>query len=120
MLAGLVVFFSLAVGAALIFGSAVPHLSIPGGADPLVAPWRAWLAIVTGVAGVAVATVIARRRGLGRALAAPRVGLGALALAGLEALARKINHRQLKTAEAINAAAEAILRGGEPLALGRP
>jgi hypothetical protein len=90
VLAGLVVFFSLAVGVALIFGSAVPHLSIPGGADPLVAPWRAWLAIVTGVAGVAVATVIARRRGLGRALAAPRVGLGALALAGLGLLGGSI------------------------------
>jgi hypothetical protein len=83
VMAGLVVFFSLALGAAMVFGMEVPHISLPGGGASSIAPWRAWLAIVTGVAGIVVATVIARRRGAGRALAAPRFGLGGLAVAGL-------------------------------------
>jgi hypothetical protein len=90
VLAGLVVFFSLALGAAMAFGMAVPHLPLPGGGDPTVTPWRAWLAIITGVAGIVVATIIARRRGAGRALAAPRVGLGGLAVAGLGLLAGSV------------------------------
>jgi hypothetical protein len=82
--AGLVVFFSLALGAAMAISLVVAHVSIPGGeATALVAPWRAWLAIVTGVAGVVVGTMIARRRGLQRPLFGPRIGLGGLAVTGL-------------------------------------
>ena len=82
--AGLVVFFSLALGAAMAISLVVGHISIPGGeATSLVAPWRAWLAIVTGVAGIVVGTMIARRRGLQRPLFGPRIGLGGLAMTGL-------------------------------------
>ena len=82
--AGLVTFFSLALGAAMAISLVISHIPVPGGeADALVAPWRAWLAIVTGVAGVVVATMIARRRGLQRPLFGPRVGLGGLAVTGL-------------------------------------
>ena len=82
--AGLVVFFSLALGAAMAISLVVVHIPIPGGeATALVAPWRAWLAIVTGIAGVVVGTMIARRRGLERPLFGPRIGLGGLAVTGL-------------------------------------
>ena len=85
IMAVLVVFFSLAIGLALVAGGAVPHLPIPGGdAASLIAPWRAWLAALAGAAGVVVATVIARRRThTAAALRAPRIGLGGLAVTGI-------------------------------------
>jgi len=86
--AGLVVFFSVAIGTAMALSLVVTHISLPGSdAAAIVAPWRAWLAVVTGVAGVVVATVIARRHGLGKALVGPRIGLGGLAVTGLGLLA---------------------------------
>jgi hypothetical protein len=90
--AGLVVFFSLAIGVAIAAAMATPRLSLPGGdVDALVAPWRAWLAIVTGLGGIAVATVIARRRtSIRSALVGPRVGLGGLAITGLGLLGGSI------------------------------
>jgi hypothetical protein len=90
--AGLVVFFSLAIGVAIAAAMATPRVSLPGGdVDALVAPWRAWLAIVTGLGGIAVATVIARRRtSIRSALVGPRVGLGGLAITGLGLLGGSI------------------------------
>jgi hypothetical protein len=86
--AGLIVFFALAVGLAMAASLVITHISLPGSdAVSIVAPWRAWLAIVTGVAGVVVATVIARRHGLQQVLFGPRIGLGGLAVTGIGLLA---------------------------------
>jgi hypothetical protein len=86
--AGLVVFFSLAVGGAMALSLVITHISLPGSdAVAIVAPWRAWLAIVTGIAGVVVATVIARRHDLGKVLIGPRIGLSGLAVTGIGLLA---------------------------------
>jgi hypothetical protein len=91
--AGLIVFFSLAIGIAMAASLVVTHIPLPvPGAETasVVEPWRAWLAIVAGVAGVAVATVIARRHDMHQVLFGPRIGLGGLALTGIGLLAGSV------------------------------
>jgi hypothetical protein len=91
--AGLVMFFSLAIGLAMAASLVITHISLPvPGADAVsvVAPWRAWLAIVTGLAGVVVATVIARRHDMHQVLFGPRIGLGGLAVTGIGLLAGSV------------------------------
>jgi hypothetical protein len=91
MLASLVVFFSLAVGAAMLATTFVGTVHLPGGAASLVAPWRAWLAITTGLGGVIAATLAAVRvTGIGRRLVGPRIGLGGLAVTGVGLLGGSI------------------------------
>ena len=84
VLAWLVVFFSLAIGAAMVAATFVGAVHLPGGAASLVAPWRAWLAITTGVGGIVAASLVALRvAGAGRRLVGPRIGLGGLAVTGV-------------------------------------
>ena len=92
VLAGIVVFFSLVVGLALLLGSRVEHLSLPTAADePLVTGWRAFLAIVTGFGGFAIGLVAAARLGQRRGAAmAPTVGLLGLGVLGLGLLSGSV------------------------------
>jgi hypothetical protein len=92
VLAGIVVFFSLVVGLALLLGSRVEHLSLPTGADePLVTGWRAFLAILTGFGGFAIGLVALGRLGDRRgAAAAPTVGLLGLGVLGLGLLSGSV------------------------------
>ncbi len=92
VLAGIVVFFSLVVGLALLLGSRVEHLSLPTAADePLVTGWRAFLAILTGFGGFAIGLVALGRLGDRRgAAAAPTVGLLGLGVLGLGLLSGSV------------------------------
>jgi hypothetical protein len=85
VLAGLVVFFSLAIGLAIVAASVVGHIEVPlARAAALVSPWRAWLAIFTGAGGIAIARVLSRRSfRLADALRWPALGLGGLVVAGI-------------------------------------
>jgi hypothetical protein len=92
VLAGIVIFFSLVVGLALLLGSRVEHLSLPTSADePLVTGWRAFLAILTGFGGFAIGLVAMGRLGDRRAAAlAPAVGLLGLGVLGLGLLSGSV------------------------------
>jgi hypothetical protein len=85
VMAGFIVFFSVVVGSALALGQQIDHLALPGAAsEPLVAGWRAFLAIVAGFGGAAVGLVAATRlAGRRRALVAPTTGLFGLGVLGL-------------------------------------
>jgi hypothetical protein len=90
--AGIVVFFSLVVGLALLLGSRVDHLALPTAADePLVTGWRAFLAILTGFGGFAIGVVAVARLGERRGAAfAPTVGLLGLGVLGLGLLSGSV------------------------------
>lgn len=92
IMAGILVFFSIVVGLALILGQRVDHLSLPTGADePLVAGWRAFLAICSGFGGFAVGVVAATRMGRRRAaVVPPTVGLLGLGVLGLGLLSGSV------------------------------
>ncbi len=92
VLAGIVIFFALVVGLALLLGSRVEHLSLPTSADePLVTGWRAFLAILTGFGGFAIGLVAMGRLGDRRAAAlAPAVGLLGLGVLGLGLLSGSV------------------------------
>ncbi len=105
VLSGLVVFFSLAVGAAMLGATLVGAIHLPGGAAALVSPWRGWLAITTGVGGVVAATIVGARTGAGRRLVGPRIGLGGLAVTGVGLLGGSIATAGLGGAVLISGAA---------------
>jgi len=87
--------------------------STPGSAEALVAPWRAWLAILTGVGGVLVAALYARKRGAqAAAMRAPSVGLGGLALSGLGLLGGSIATAGVGGVVLLGASAAGALRRG--------
>jgi hypothetical protein len=92
IMAGILVFFSIVVGLALILGQQVSHLSLPTGADePLVAGWRSFLAICSGFGGFAVGLVAAARLGSRRAaVIPPTVGLLGLGVLGLGLLSGSV------------------------------
>ena len=92
VLAGIVIFFSLVVGLALLLGSRVEHLSLPTSADePLVTGWRAFLAILTGFGGFAIGLVAhGPPRRPPRAALAPTVGLLGLGVLGLGLLSGSV------------------------------
>jgi hypothetical protein len=92
VVAGGILFFAIVIGLAIAAALGVPHVPLPTAAPhALVPPWRAWLAILTGLGGLAGAEVALRlRRVPAGALAGPRVGLAGLAVAGLGLLAGSV------------------------------
>ena len=87
VLAGIVVFFSLVVGLALLAWLArrAPVAADRRPTEPLVTGWRAFLAIVTGFGGFAIGPLVAaarlgQRRGAARAPTVGLLGLGVLGL----------------------------------------
>ena len=83
--AGLVVVGSLLVGLALLAGEWIDHVPLPDGRDtPLVTPWKAWLAVLGGALGTALAVLGgARRPDRAAVLRRPGVALAGLAVVGL-------------------------------------
>jgi hypothetical protein len=92
VVAGGALFFAVVIGLAVAAALGVPHVALPmAQSHPLVPAWRAWLAITTGLAGLAAAEYALRRRKVpAGALAGPRIGLAGLAVAGLGMLAGSV------------------------------
>ncbi len=116
--AGMVVYGSLVVGLAMLGGVLAPHLPLPGAGDEsLVAPWRAWLAILAGATGaVLAAAYAARRRDRTASVRWPGTALAGLLVAGLGLLAGSVVLTGVGGLVFLAAGAAAGLTGGR----GRP